>query len=63
MFKTYLGDYVYAELDKQHELVLTTENGIEVTNRIVLGPDELLEFLAFLRKRGELRAHIERVKR
>ena len=64
MFKTYLGDYVYAELDEQtHELVLTTENGTELTNRIVLGPDELLEFLAFLRKRGELRAHIERVKR
>ena len=60
MFKTYLGDYVYAELDKQHELVLTTENGIEVTNRIVLGPDELL---AFLRKRGELRVRMDRVKR
>ena len=30
MFKTYLGDYIYAELDEQtHELVLTTENGIE----------------------------------
>ena len=63
MFKTYLGDYVYAELDETHELVLTTENGIEVTNRIVLGPDELLELLAFLRKRGELRVRMDRVKR
>lgn len=37
MEKTYLGDGVYVELDEtMPALVLTTENGIETTNRIVL---------------------------
>lgn len=35
--KEYLGDGVYASLESdRNELTLTTENGIEVTNRIVL---------------------------
>lgn len=34
--KTYLGDAVYAEIDDYGDLVLTTENGLETTNRIVL---------------------------
>jgi hypothetical protein len=33
--KTYLGDGVYADWDG-HPFVITTENGIAVTNRIVL---------------------------
>lgn len=33
--KTYLGDGVYAEFDG-YGIVLTTEDGISVTNRIVL---------------------------
>lgn len=33
--KTYIGDGIYAELTEQG-LVLTTENGISVTNRIVI---------------------------
>lgn len=35
MNKRYLGDGVYAQQEGM-DLVLTTENGIEITNRIVL---------------------------
>jgi hypothetical protein len=44
--KTYLGDGVYADFDGWH-VILTTENGIETTNRIYLEPevrDEVLKF-------------------
>jgi hypothetical protein len=37
--KTCLGDGAYASIE-HGELVLTTENGISTTNRIVLGPTE-----------------------
>lgn len=40
MNKTYIGDGVYAQIDpRSGDIVLTTENGIEVTNRIVLEPE------------------------
>ncbi len=35
--KEYLGDAVYADFDGYH-VVLTTEDGISVTNRICLEP-------------------------
>lgn len=38
MKKIYIGDGVYVELTEQG-IVLTTENGIEETNRIVLEPE------------------------
>jgi hypothetical protein len=38
MNKLYLGDGVYLEFDG-YALVLTTEDGINVTNRIVLEPE------------------------
>lgn len=38
MPKTYLGDGAYVDFDG-YALVLTTENGIAVTNRIVLEPE------------------------
>lgn len=38
--KMYLGDGVYAELDGL-DVVLTTEDGIRATNRIVLEPEVL----------------------
>lgn len=42
MNKEYIGDGVYAEVEPSlGALVLTTENGVEVTNRIVLEPDVL----------------------
>jgi len=34
--KEYLGDSVYAERDEFDAIVLTTEDGIGVSNRIVL---------------------------
>jgi hypothetical protein len=37
MHKDYLGDGCYAERDDNtNDIVLTTENGVEVTNRIVI---------------------------
>jgi len=36
--KSYIGDSVYAEWNG-HELVLTTENGLGPSNRIVLEPE------------------------
>jgi hypothetical protein len=43
MGKTYLGDGVYVEMDDLDPLsvVLTTSNGMEDTNRIVLEPEVL----------------------
>ena len=38
--KKYLGDGCYVDVDGQ-DVILTTENGIRVTNRIVLDPDHL----------------------
>ena len=52
MKKTYLGDGVYAEFDG-YQIVLTTENGIDVTNRICLEPAVLAaldRFVKFLTK-------------
>jgi hypothetical protein len=40
--KVYLGDGVYAEFDATTlDVILTTENGVAITNRIVLEPDVL----------------------
>ena len=48
MDKTYLGDAVYAEVDNWGRLVLTTEDGIRATNRIVLEPEELRTLFEYL---------------
>lgn len=45
--KTYIGDGVYAEYDGVG-VVLTTENGISVTNRIVLEHEVLSELGKFI---------------
>lgn len=52
--KTYLGDGVYAEFNG-FEMVLTTENGIDVTNRIVLEPEVAAALVAFLLRVGQVR--------
>lgn len=56
MHKTYLGDGVYASVE-QGGLVLTTENGVSVTNTIVMEPEVLSAFLAYINmlkgKRGQ----------
>ncbi len=51
--KTYLGDGAFAEFDG-FAIVLTAENGMAVTNRVVLEPEvyrALLEFVAQIAKR------------
>lgn len=48
--KEYIGDGVYAEIDQFRDLVLTTENGIEVTNRIVLEMEVLHDFVNFIHR-------------
>lgn len=45
--KTYIGDGVYADFD-DYSLILTTEDGLSTTNRIVLDPDVYLAFVAFV---------------
>ena len=48
--KTYLGDGVYADFDN-YNIVLTTEDGVSVTNRIYLERavfDALTKFVATL---------------
>ncbi len=41
MPKAYIGDGVYVEVEG-YDVVLTTEDGIRVTNRIVLEPEVYL---------------------
>jgi hypothetical protein len=55
--KEYLGDGVYVDFDG-YALVLMTENGIEVTNSIVLEPDvylALVSYVARLRTKDQVR--------
>lgn len=41
--KAYIGDGVYVEFDG-YSVILTTENGIDTTNEIVLEPEVLRKF-------------------
>jgi len=58
--KAYIGDGVYADVDEMTgDLVLTTENGIEATNRIVLEPAVLHGLEQYIeRRRAVARAAI-----
>lgn len=47
--KTYLGDGVYVEYDSLGDVVLTTEDGIRVTNRIILEPKVLESLFLYLK--------------
>lgn len=55
--KEYLGDGVYAEYNG-FEIVLTTENGIAVTNEIVMEPQVINAFLSYI-EGLKARAHRE----
>lgn len=57
--KTYIGDGVYAEIRDDGAVVLTTENGLYVTDTIVLERDVLECLFAFLEDRGLLERTIE----
>ena len=50
MNKEYLGDAVYCEVDRFGDIILTTEDGVNVTNRIVLEPTVLEAFENYLRR-------------
>jgi len=47
--KVYLGDGAYARFDG-YALILTTEDGVETTNEIVLEPQVVMGFFAFVEK-------------
>ena len=52
--KCFLGDGVFAAWGDAGNLILTTENGISVQNRIVLEPEVLLALAAYLKGRTAL---------
>lgn len=47
--RAYLGDAVYVKFDG-YAVELTTEDGIAVTNRVVLEPEVLVAFEAFVER-------------
>lgn len=47
--KTYLGDSVYAEFTG-YDIVLTTSNGEETTNKIVMEPEVLTALFDFVQR-------------
>lgn len=47
--KVHLGDAVYAEFDGHH-IVLTTEDGINTTNKIYLDPDVSKALIPYIYK-------------
>jgi hypothetical protein len=49
MPKTYLGDGVYANFDG-YSIILTTEDGISVTNEIYLEPEVWQALLEYMKK-------------
>lgn len=51
-YKDYLGDGVYADVDGD-TIVLTTENGISVSNRIYLDADVLAAFERYVARMKE----------
>lgn len=44
--KSYIGDGAYAEFDG-YAIVLTTEDGLQTTNRIVLEPEVFTELIRY----------------
>ncbi len=56
--KQYIGDAVYVDFDG-YGIVLTTENGIEATNRIVLEPEvytALVRYVEALQDKADVEA-------
>lgn len=48
--KEYLGDGVFVYYDQLSRLVLQTENGYEVTNRIIFEPEVTAELLDYIKR-------------
>ncbi len=61
--KVYLGDGAYAEFDEFGDLVLTTEDGIRTTNRVVLEPGVLVTLLRELLQRNVVQDVVRRLLR
>ena len=57
MTKTYLGDGAFAEV-KDGQLILTAEDGIRATDRVVLGAHEWLVLVAFVNRCTEMRREV-----
>lgn len=58
--KTYIGDSVYVEIDSYEEVVLTTENGITISNRIVLEKRVWQDLVKFVNSVKEILDELER---
>ena len=54
MKKTYLGDGVYIQFTDDNHIVLTTEDGISITNTIYLEPEVYAALVAWVRAQGAL---------
>ncbi len=52
--KEYLGDGVYAEIPCHGTILLTTENGISMTNEIALEPEVLRALTDFIQRYKEI---------
>jgi hypothetical protein len=59
--KVYLGDGVFAQLDRHTNIVLTVEDGIRTTDTIVLEPDVLRALMTYASTVGTRQAQPERV--
>lgn len=59
MLKDYIGDAVYVEVDEFGAFTLTTEDGVSVTNRIVLEPEV---FEALKRYADRVKAEFQRLR-
>lgn len=46
--KQYLGDGVYAAMEHDYQMLLTTEDGVSTTNRIVFEPETLLALMDYM---------------
>lgn len=53
--KDYLGDSVYADISEYGELVLTTENGVEASNKIIMEPEVLNNMFRYLQRMGMIK--------
>lgn len=48
--KQFIGDGVYADLNAAGQIVLTTENGVSITNTIFLEPEVWRDLVLYVEK-------------
>jgi hypothetical protein len=54
--KQYIGDGVYVAIDC-NDIVLTTEDGISVTNTVILEPQVLAALIEYLQRLAQVELH------